>query len=271
MTTLTLRDTGVVDAHIQKNTATANFGTAASFYVSASTVSTIYRALIKFAGLAPPGGAVVVSSAVLTLKNRDAAASSRVLEVRRLLSAWDELQVTYNNRLTATPWNVAGVIGGTDVNATVLATGTMPTAAETTFNVSGAGFTQYVQDVMNGVITDYGILLTAIDDTVTFDAIDRRIGARDNATATTRPTLVVTYTVSTPPDITVNDVSVNNLDGTATFTVTLSSSYPSDITVNCATADDTAISGVDYTSTSVTPLTITAGQTTGTVTVPILP
>lgn len=272
MTTLTLRDTGVTDTHIQKNTPTTNYGADQSFYVSAATSANIWRGLIKFAGLAPPGGVITVSSAVLTLKNRDAAASSRVMEVRRLLSTWDHLQATYNNRLTGTSWNVAGVIGGTDVNATVLATGTMPTGAETFFNVSGAGFNQYVQDVMNGVITDYGLLLCVIDDTTVFDGINRRVGASDNTTPTNRPTLVVTYTTSTPPTISTTDVTVTNLSGTATVTITLSSeALVGGVSGTVNTANITAVAGVDYTAQTGVAFSIPEGQTSGTITIPILP
>lgn len=272
MTVLTLRDTGVTDTHIQKNTPTTNFGSAQSFYVSASSSANIWRGLIKFAGLAPPGGFITVSSAVLTLKNRDAAASSRVMEVRRLLSTWEGLQATYNNRITGTPWNVAGVIGGTDVDATVIATGTMPTTSETNFDVSGAGFTQYVQDVMNGAITDYGVLLCVINDTTVFDGINRRLGASDNTTATNRPTLVVTYTTSTPPTVSTTDVSVTNLSGNATVTITLSAAaLAGGVSGTVNTADITAIAGVDYTAQTGVPFSIPEGQSSGTIIVPILP
>lgn len=272
MTTLTLRDTGVTDTHIQKNTPTTNYGADQSFYVSAATSANIWRGLIKFAGLAPPGGVITVSSAVLTLKNKDAAASSRVMEVRRLLSTWDHLQATYNNRLTGTPWNVSGVIGGTDVNATVLATGTMPTGAETFFNVSGAGFTQYVQDVMNGVITDYGVLLCVSDDATVFDTVPRRLSASNSTIATNRPTLVVTYTTSVIPTVSTTDVTVNNLSGNAVVTITLSSdALVGGVNGTINTADITAAAGVDYTAQTGVAFSIPEGSASGTITIPILP
>ncbi len=55
----------------------------------------------------------------------------------------------------------------------------------------------------------------------------------------------------------------------AIFTVTLSAATTQAVTVNYNTQDDSAVAGTDYTQTSST-LTIPAGQTTGTISVPIL-
>ncbi|MCO8057692.1 Calx-beta domain-containing protein, partial [Acinetobacter towneri] len=63
--------------------------------------------------------------------------------------------------------------------------------------------------------------------------------------------------------------TINEAAGTATYTVTLSPSSTSTVTVNFATANGTATSGTDYTSTSGT-LTFAPGVTTQTITVPIL-
>lgn len=262
---------GIVDTHIQQNTPTTNFGTVASFNCQSATSGQITRALMKFTGLTSISGPVSVSSAVLTLRNRDAAASSRTLQVRRLLSAFDELQASWNNRLTGTAWATAGVLGGSDVDASILATGTMPTASETNFTVSGASLAQYVQDVINGVIVDHGLLLNVIDDTTTFDSIPRRIGAKDNATAAIRPYLTVTYTVITPPNITVDDISVNNLSGTATFTISLNASFASPVTVYGKTTDDTATSPDDFTALPLELVTFAPGETTKTVEVTLVP
>ena len=74
------------------------------------------------------------------------------------------------------------------------------------------------------------------------------------------------------PQISVNSVTANEGNtGTvsASFTVTLSNPSSSVITVNYATADDTAVAGLDYTAVSGT-LTYTAGQTSKTVTVQVI-
>jgi PKD repeat protein len=69
--------------------------------------------------------------------------------------------------------------------------------------------------------------------------------------------------------ITINDVSVNEGDGTATLTVSLSAKAADDVTVDFATANDTAVQPGDYTQTSGT-LNIVAGTATGTIDVPII-
>ena len=71
-------------------------------------------------------------------------------------------------------------------------------------------------------------------------------------------------------DISIDSQSVNEEDGTMTFTVTLSGpAAVADVTVDYATGDVTAIDGTDYTNTMGT-LTFTPGTLTQTITVPIL-
>ena len=69
--------------------------------------------------------------------------------------------------------------------------------------------------------------------------------------------------------ISVNDRSVNEGAGSATFTVSLDAAATLPVTVDYATANVTATAPADYTSTS-GGLTFAAGQTTKTVTVPII-
>ena len=72
------------------------------------------------------------------------------------------------------------------------------------------------------------------------------------------------------PKLSINNVTVNEGAGTATFTVSLSLSYPSAITVDYTTSNGSATSGSDYTTTT-NSLTFAANTTTSqTITVPIL-
>ena len=71
------------------------------------------------------------------------------------------------------------------------------------------------------------------------------------------------------PTLSINDVTVNEAAGTATFTVTLSAISGRQVTVDYATADGSARDGLDYTGAAGT-LAFAPGEMTKTVTVPIL-
>jgi YD repeat-containing protein len=71
------------------------------------------------------------------------------------------------------------------------------------------------------------------------------------------------------PRISINDMSVGEAAGTATFTVSLSNPSASAVSVNYATANGTATAGSDYTAKSGT-LTFAAGVTSQTVSVSII-
>lgn len=66
----------------------------------------------------------------------------------------------------------------------------------------------------------------------------------------------------------INDVTITEGTSVANFTVSLSSASSNTVTVNYATADNTAVAGVDYIATSGT-LTFTPGQTSRTLSVGI--
>jgi hypothetical protein len=70
--------------------------------------------------------------------------------------------------------------------------------------------------------------------------------------------------------LSINDVTVNESAGFATFTVSLSQASTSPVTVNVATANGSAVAGSDYQAVSITGLTFNPGVTSMTVSVPII-
>jgi len=75
---------------------------------------------------------------------------------------------------------------------------------------------------------------------------------------------------ATTAQFSVNDLTVNEAAGTATFTVTLTGSISSNAIISYATANGSAIAPGDYTSTSGTLTFVPGGSTTQTVTVSII-
>ncbi len=71
------------------------------------------------------------------------------------------------------------------------------------------------------------------------------------------------------PTISIDDQTVDENDGIATFTVTLSTASGQTVTVNWTTADDTATAGSDYSATP-TLITLNPGETTQTLNVTII-
>jgi Ca2+-binding RTX toxin-like protein len=71
------------------------------------------------------------------------------------------------------------------------------------------------------------------------------------------------------PAASINDITVNEAAGTATFTVTLTNAATMPVTIAYASADGTATAGQDYTAVADT-LTFAPGEISKTITVPIL-
>ena len=91
-----------------------------------------------------------------------------------------------------------------------------------------------------------------------------------NATISDSEAILTITDDDAAPSITIDDVTTVDEGATdATFTVTLSGTSVVDTTVDYATSNGTATAGDDYTATSGT-LTIAAGATFGTFSVPII-
>ncbi|MDZ7858593.1 Calx-beta domain-containing protein [Sphaerotilus sp.] len=88
------------------------------------------------------------------------------------------------------------------------------------------------------------------------------------ADGTTNASATGTATIVDLPGLLIDDITVNEATGTATFTVTLTGAASTPVTVRYASEDGTALAGSDYTAVTGT-LTFAPGERTKTISVPI--
>ena len=109
---------------------------------------------------------------------------------------------------------------------------------------------------------------TTVDCTISIDSTgDLTIAATDDA-SNTGVAVETGYVINTPVSVSIDDVSVNEGDGTASVTVSLSALSASTVTVVYQTQDGSATDGPDYSGSSGT-LTF-SGVTSQTITIPII-
>ena len=173
----------------------------------------------------------------------------------------------------------ATVVEGVTASHTVTLTGAPATAISIPFTLAGVSATagsdfSTTLTFTNGVtvsggmlnipagVTSFAVNVPTIDDALNESAETYNLTVGD-------VTAVGTITDNDPtPSLVINDVTVNESAGTATFTVTLSAASGQTVTVGYNTSNGTATAGSDYTSATGT-LTFIPGQTTQTITVPI--
>lgn len=258
---------GWLDTTLTKGAPSSTNGSSATFVLQNDGATNVSRSLFAAPDIASVIGAgSVINSAVFRIR-RNNVGGTGTARLYRLKKNPDYPTATWNNQATGVPWETAGALGASDFDSTVLATlVVVSTASGQDLDFSGAGFTSLVQGWVNGSIANNGMLLAT--DSGYNTTAEYRSG--DHATAAQRPMLIIDYTPSIPPTLSVSDPLVSRLSGTATFTITASATFGTDITVDYATADVTATAGVDYVAKTGTA-TILAGQTTANVVVDILP
>ncbi|MCE1159810.1 MAG: hypothetical protein LWW74_01205, partial [Burkholderiales bacterium] len=159
--------------------------------------------------------------------------------------------------------------------STTAGTATATTDYTPTYEVSTDGGTTWTPATSATIAagsTSVLVRVPTVQDTI--DESDETFTLTATVTSgdTVNPSATGTATIlddDNAPTISINDVTVNESAGTATFTVTLSSMSASTVTVNYGTSNGTAVSGSDYTTASGT-VTFAPGVTTQTITVPIL-
>lgn len=186
----------------------SNFGSAASFEAGYEWAYGYWgRSLVRFDVSAIPVGSQINSIDLLlhsTFVVGTGNPGDKNLEVYALSAPWDELQSTWNSRLTATPWSVPGGDYGTLLGqfdwSGLAVTGASPGAANDLLMVSilpGAG-SQAARDSLIGAWlggTNYGFLLKNGTEAA---AVSLGIRSREDATPTNRPVLLIDYTIPEP-------------------------------------------------------------------------
>lgn len=121
-------------------------------------------------------------------------------------------------------------------------------ASPATFNVPyGNGYTLFITDSFGDGWADYGGGPSYVR--VYVDGVEILQNFPDNFGANT----TITFNVSPPPaEISVNDISVNENAGTATFQLTHIGSGTTPFSIDYTTTDNTATAGLDYTTSSST-------------------
>lgn len=181
-----------IDNYGDSNSATANNGTAGFIAVGEdNTATATYRSLVKWDLSSIPAGSTITATTLTLTVHTDRSDNARTLSVFRVLRAWTETGSTWNNWDTGQAWGTAMCANTTsDREATDIGTATQPANPAVDSTVAVTLTASKVQEWLDGVLTNNGILLqvaTETDDGILYYS-------REEATATKRPTLDVTYT-----------------------------------------------------------------------------
>jgi nitrogen fixation protein FixH len=256
-TTVALRDglngySGTADTYIDQTASTTNWS--ASTTLAMDFLGPYSNSFIKWDVSSIPSNATITSAILAYNVNNT---SANPFTVFRSLRPWVETEATWNIYSTGNAWGLAGSLSSsTDFVNTAL--GTMgPHAslgfASTTLNASGIAA---VQGWVNGTFPNYGFYITPASSAST-DGLG--LSQSENATASLRPTLVITYTTaatSSSPDVTppvISNIASSTTGTTATITWTTDEAATSTLEYDTTIFYDTQVSnGVATTTHSAT-------------------
>ncbi|NET59970.1 MAG: DUF4347 domain-containing protein, partial [Symploca sp. SIO2E6] len=127
-------------------------------------------------------------------------------------------------------------------------------------------------DPLFQVVTVSGVDDAIVDGDVTYDIEITSASGDPNFDGAMEVIQVTNLDNDSAPNISIDDVTVDEAAGVATFTVSLDQASAQDITVDFNTTGGSAVDGDDFDNltTPVSPLVITAGQTSATISVPII-
>ncbi len=184
--------TGTDDARLHQQTPTTNEGGTGAIEASRFSGGDHNTGLIRFSGLSNITGPVTVTSARIRLW-QFLNSGTNTVSAYECSRAWVEAECTWNNYSTGNAWNTAGALGaGTDYVNSVLDTITTATVSDESYlDFDSAAIAALVQDWINGVKTNNGIVFLRTDgqNDATFHSFQSSEGNNGE-----RPILEVTYT-----------------------------------------------------------------------------
>ncbi len=148
------------------------------------------RFITQFSGLSNIPSTATVTSAIYYVNRVFTNTGTISVEARQLLQPWADGEQSWEQYSIGNDWDVDGAdSNGVDRVAS---------AIDTTTWTNGGGYeeidlTSYVQDVIDGSITDYGVLVET-----TTSSGDSGIYTASNGTDNSRPELIVIYTTGAP-------------------------------------------------------------------------
>jgi hypothetical protein len=177
------------DAELREASPGSNYGGYASMYVNRATAAARYRSLIQWdlSGLGVTQGSQIAFAKMLLHPAQGPTGTfPATAQAKRLTASWVESEVTWNSRQSGVGW---GASGGDFDSATVdsqdINTGVRD-SANCWFSFL---LTQLIRDWLDGVYSNYGLLLKLDQDQAASTTVGFR--ASDHATASERPILWV--------------------------------------------------------------------------------
>jgi len=252
--------TGTRDTWLNSDYPTTNYGNDIQDHLQYGTPD---RQLHKFDLSSIPSSATV-NSATIYFYAYNVTGGTPSVGCYRVLTNWDELQATYNNRLTGTAWGTPGLLSGTDYSATALGS----------FTVSAAGWVSYsitstAQGWVSGSMANYGVMYKENSAGHCYTRMSEY-----TADTSLRPKLVVTYTTSgNPPTITTSSLPADTVGvaynqtlqasgGTTPYTWAISSgTLPAGLSLNTSSGAITGTPTAAGTSNFTARVTDAAAQT----------
>lgn len=177
------------DVHMDNGLPTANRDTLNVQVGESNVGSNVRRSLIKPDLSSIAAGQIISACTLKLIVFADASDNARTMYAYRLKQNWVEAQATWNVYSTGNNWQTAGAIGANDIDATAIGSAAVPASMSPGDTLSIGIDPAVVQDWLDGVLSNYGVLLKV--DTESNDLFSYYDS--ENATPSNRPVWDITH------------------------------------------------------------------------------